>query len=63
MTAQPRFVVVHTDELGEEHILGGYVYTDQAMAGQRIAERRRMAQADGWPDRYDLCRLVPVEED
>ncbi|MER7280504.1 hypothetical protein ABT369_39305 [Dactylosporangium sp. NPDC000244] len=56
------FVVVHTDESGIPYTLGTVVYTDRAVAERRVQERRRRAEAQRWPDRFDVYRLVPVEE-
>ncbi len=56
-----RFVVVHTDERGEQRTLGVGIYTDLADAEWRVGERRRMAEAYGWRDRYDVAELVELD--
>lgn len=55
------FVVVHTDTSGVMFTLGGMVYTDQAVAEERVAKRRATIAERGSADRCDVYRLVPVE--
>jgi DNA-binding PadR family transcriptional regulator len=56
-----RFVVLHTEPDGTASTLSVVVYDNIDDARHRAAERHSTAAEHGWPDRYEVCRLVPVE--
>lgn len=56
------YVIVHTDQYGQHEMLGIVVYDELAKAEERVAERRRTAEAKGWTDQYHVCRLASVRK-